>query len=109
MGHDEDRVEAQFVLAITRVARKPVLGCIYDAIGLRVPDRGLGFVEGGAALHLDKGEARAAGGDDVDLAERRSMAPCEDPVTFGDEECGGEAFTRQASREPRKAVAAAGR
>src|SRR5690606_18359140 len=79
---NEHGIETDLALKVGGMARKPVIGRAGDAVTLGWRQCSLGVYERGAVLDLDKGDAVAASGDDVDLAVERDVATGENAVAF---------------------------
>ena len=59
-----------------------------------------------ARLHFDEDQQMAAGGDDVDFAERAFPAPRQNAIAFADQPGGGAAFGGKAEAEGRHSLRA---
>src|SRR5262245_447244 len=89
---DQHGVEADVLYGINRIGGKPRLRGCDNARPLTVGDRPGRVVELLARFNLDEDQELAPACHDVDLADRRAVAPREDAEALGDEESSRTAF-----------------
>ncbi len=90
-GDDEDRVDADIVVAACEARRQLFGGCDHAPQSPFVERQG-GGIGAGPLLHFDEGQGLAATGDQVDFAAADPGAPGENPPAVEAKPPGGDGF-----------------
>ena len=91
-GRDQDRIEAHVADRRHGAIGQPDFRRRRDALFLPFGDRPGRVVQFRAGLYFDENQRVAAGGDDIDFAERAFPTPRQDPVAMRDQPGGGAAL-----------------
>lgn len=78
----QQHIESDLVVPVSRMAPDPLLGCTCQAIGLPERDGGLRLLNRRSPLHLYKRKPPATHRNQIDLAELRPVTPRQDLVSI---------------------------